>query len=62
MARKFRTHKPSVQKAHELDYTWEVDGEVLRASDGWVEWGGENQDHLIDGLRRQVTGLPGEGA
>jgi len=24
-----------------VDYTWEVDGEVLRASAGWVEWGGE---------------------
>jgi len=41
MTRRFRARKPRAQKAHEVDYTWEVDGEVLRASDGWVEWGGE---------------------
>lgn len=41
MARRSRARKPRAEMAHELDYTWEVDGEVLRASDGWVEWGGE---------------------
>ena len=41
MTRRSRARKPRAQKAHEVDYTWEVDGEVLRASDGWVEWGGE---------------------
>jgi hypothetical protein len=41
MARRSRARKPRVQKAHELDFTWEGDGEVLHASHGWVEWGGE---------------------
>jgi hypothetical protein len=41
MARRSRARKPRVQKPHEQDFTWEVDGEVLHASDGWVEWGGE---------------------
>ena len=41
MARRSRASKPRAQKTSEVDYTWEVDGEVLRASDGWVEWGGE---------------------
>lgn len=41
MARRSRARKPRVQKAHVLDFTWEVNGEVLHASDGWVEWGGE---------------------
>ena len=40
MARRSRARKPRVQKAQELDFTWEVDGEVLHTSDGWVEWGG----------------------
>ena len=40
MTRRSRARKPRVQKAQELDFTWEVDGEVLHASDGWVEWGG----------------------
>jgi len=41
MARWPRARKQRVQRAHKLDFTWEVDGEVLHASHGWVEWGGE---------------------
>ena len=41
MARNSRARRPRAQNTPEADYTWEEDGEVLRASAGWVEWGGE---------------------
>jgi hypothetical protein len=42
MARKSRVHKPRAKGVKEVeDITWEVDGELLHASSGWTEWGGE---------------------
>lgn len=41
MAKQRRNPKPRAQGPQAPDPTWEVDGEVLHAADGWVEWGGE---------------------
>ena len=41
MAKQRQVHKPRARGVPELDVTWEVEGEVLHASDGWVEWSGE---------------------